>query len=89
MADELEVLVSAARTATVQSTQQAAPTQFKGMYLLIDVTAITATPSITINLEAHDDMIGAFFSGIEHQKNIDLTVFDKDQKVYRRGVIYD
>ncbi len=62
MAEEAVVLASAARTATLQSAEVLCPKQYSGMFLLVDVTAITATPVLTVNLEVHCDTINEWFT---------------------------
>lgn len=56
----ITVLASAARTATVQSADL---TNYngKGLHLVIDVTAVTATPSITCEIEGKDALSGKYY----------------------------
>ena len=61
MADERVVLASAARTATLTSADMSSG-QKTGLYLLIDVTAVTSTPSVVLTLQAHDDQIADYFT---------------------------
>lgn len=55
------VLASAARTATVASADQ---TNYngRGLHLVIDVTAITATPSVTFTIQGKDELSGEYYT---------------------------
>lgn len=55
------ILASAARTASVDSADQ---TNYngKGLHLVIDVTAITATPSITVTIQGKDPLSGKYYT---------------------------
>jgi hypothetical protein len=53
-ADSFQVLPSAARTATVNDVDRHNKDGHKGIVVVIDVTAITATPSLTLRVQMKD-----------------------------------
>lgn len=54
-------LASAARTASVNSADQVNYNS-RGLHLVIDVTAITSTPSITITIQGKDNLSGQYYT---------------------------
>ncbi len=56
----IPVLVSAARTATINSADQK-NISFTGCHIVIDMTAITATGSIVFELQALDALSGQYY----------------------------
>jgi hypothetical protein len=58
MSQQLTVLPSAARTATPAVVDLEAEPGTKGVVVIVDVTAITATPSITVALRGRDVVSG-------------------------------
>lgn len=62
-----ELLASAARTATPSAvvlddtTLRAAGGRLSGFHVIIDVTAVTATPSVVPVIEAKDEVSGKFY----------------------------
>lgn len=60
-ADTLVVLASAARVATVNSSDFGNPGA-KGLHLAIDVTAVTLTPSITVTIQGKDPVSGKYYT---------------------------
>lgn len=55
------LLASAARTVTTTSPTRLNPSSRAGHFIL-DVTAVTATPSITVDIQAEDALSGNFYS---------------------------
>lgn len=55
------VLASAARTATVNSADFS-NYNFKGLHLTVNVSSITATPSIVVNLQGKDPISGTYYT---------------------------
>lgn len=56
------VLASAARTATVASADQYNPDGWRGVHVVIDVTAITATPSVVFTVQGRDPVSGQYYT---------------------------
>ncbi len=58
---DITVLASAARTASVNSADL---TNYnaRGLHLVIDVTAVTATPSITVTIQGKDALSGQYYT---------------------------
>ena len=56
----ITVLTSAARTATINSDVQVNH-EGSGLHIVIDVTSITATPSVTPTIQGRDDVSGVFY----------------------------
>lgn len=57
----IEVLASAARTAAVTSDRY--PSYgCRGLHLVIDVTAVTDTPSLTVTIQGYDELSGKYYS---------------------------
>lgn len=56
---EATLLASAARTATVDSADQDNP-EARGLHVIIDVTAISATPSIVAKIQGKDPASGKY-----------------------------
>lgn len=56
------VLASAARTATVASADQYNPDGWRGLHLVIDATAITATPSVVFTIQGKDPVSGQYYT---------------------------
>jgi hypothetical protein len=54
------ILASAARTATVSSADQT-NLEYRGAQFIIDVTAITATPSVVFTIEGKDALSGIYY----------------------------
>lgn len=52
------VLPSAARTATPDTQEFDLPAGYSGLALVVDVTAVTATPSVTVKIEGVDRTSG-------------------------------
>lgn len=60
------VLPSAARTATPDSFEFEAPgVAYTGLHLVIDVTAVAATPSITVTVQGVDRVSGQVYTILE------------------------
>lgn len=57
----IELLASAARTASVNSADFV-NYNAKGLHVIIDVTAITDTPSITVTIEGKDEVSGKYYT---------------------------
>lgn len=57
----LEILSSAARTATVNSSDFN-NNEYRGAQIVIDVTAVAATPSVVFSVEGYDDISGQYYS---------------------------
>jgi hypothetical protein len=57
----IEALASAARTASVNSADLI-NYNAKGLHLIIDVTAITDTPSITVEIQGKDEVSGKYYA---------------------------
>lgn len=55
------VLASAARTASIDSADFRNPSG-RGLALVIDVTAIAATPSITVTIQGKDPVSGKYYT---------------------------
>ena len=55
-----QILGSAARTAETTSNDQT-NLNHRGLHLIVDVTAIVATPSITVNIEAQDTVSSVWY----------------------------
>lgn len=65
-ADRFEVLASAARTADPDTQEfDAAGVDYSGAYFIIDVTAVTATPSLTVTVAGVDRVSGQTFDILE------------------------
>lgn len=65
-ADRFEILASAARTADPDTQEfDAAAPRYRGAYFIIDVTAVTATPSITVTVAGVDRFSGKTFDILE------------------------
>lgn len=61
MAKHVSVYASAARTAT--PTAVTVPTgRYKSLHLVIDVTAVTATPSVVCTVDALDTVSGKYYN---------------------------
>ena len=60
MAEHRTVFASAARTATVTSDDIVAPREARGLRVVIDVTAVTATPSVVFTIRAKDPASGKY-----------------------------
>lgn len=52
------VLASAARTATPDTQEFEIPSRARGLFLVIDATAITSTPSVTVTISGVDRVSG-------------------------------
>lgn len=61
MAD-VTVYPSAARTATPTAQDIRNPKGYKGVHLTIDVTAITATPSVVFTIQGKDTLSGKYYT---------------------------
>lgn len=61
---EVIVLASAARTATVNSADQA-NTHGRGVHVIIDATAVTATPSVVAKVQGKDPVSGKYYDLLE------------------------
>jgi len=59
--DNAQVFASAARTATLSSATFNNG-NYRGLQLVIDVTAIAATPSVVFSIEAFDSLSGKFYT---------------------------
>lgn len=59
--DNLTVLSSAARTATTNSSD-IINYNWKGLHLITRVSALTATPSITVSIEGKDTLSGQYYT---------------------------
>lgn len=57
---DVTVLASAARTATIDSADQS-NTKGKGLHVVIDVTAIVTAPSITVKIQGKDALSGKYY----------------------------
>lgn len=53
-------LASAARTATPTKADKAVPKGVRGMRIVIDVTAVTATPSVVFTVQSKDRLSGKY-----------------------------
>lgn len=61
MAKHVSVYASAARTAT--PTAVTVPTgRFNALHLVIDVTAVTATPSVVCTIDGYDPISGKYYN---------------------------
>lgn len=61
-ADRFEILASAARTADPDTQEfDVSGVDYRGAYFIIDVTAVTATPSITVTVAGVDRVSGQTF----------------------------
>ena len=57
----IEILSSKARTATESSVVQKSR-DFDGIHVIIDVTAVTATPSVVPTIEGYDPISGKYYT---------------------------
>lgn len=55
------LLASAARTAT-NSTADQSNAGFRGLHVVINVTAVTATPSVVFTIQGKDEASGAYYT---------------------------
>lgn len=62
--ERIKVLPSAARTASVNSDDQE-NIEGRGVKLVVDVTAVTATPSITVTIQGKDHVSGKYYDILE------------------------
>lgn len=61
MAEVKTLYASAARTATPTEVEFQNAGDARGMHVIIDVTAVTATPSVVFNIEAKDPASGDWY----------------------------
>lgn len=61
---DLTILASAARTATVDSADQT-NVNGRGLHVFVDVTAVTATPTITVKIQGKDAVSGTYYDLLE------------------------
>lgn len=59
--ENITVLVSASRTATTNSSDFE-NIEGRGLHLAIDVTAVTATPSVTFTIQGKDSVSGEYYT---------------------------
>jgi hypothetical protein len=62
MSGTVQLLASAARTAAIQSEEIKNSGGYRGILLIIDATAITATPGITPSIQAYDPTSNAWYT---------------------------
>lgn len=55
--NSVTLLASAARTATVATADQPNP-ECRGVHVIIDVTAVTSTPSVVATIQGKDEVTG-------------------------------
>lgn len=55
-------LASAARTATPTKTDKAVPKGVRGLRVVVDVTAVTATPSVVFTIQGKDKLSGKYIT---------------------------
>lgn len=55
------LLASAARTATVATADQS-NTEHRGVHVIIDVTAASATPSVVATIQGKDELSGQYYT---------------------------
>lgn len=60
--DEATLLISAVRAATNTTDDQTNTTSAKGLILFLDVTAVTALQTLTVNLQAKDPTSGKYLT---------------------------
>lgn len=57
----ITILASAARTATPTAVAQGTA-GYRGVHVVIDVTAVTATPSVVPTIDGYDDLSGKWYN---------------------------
>jgi hypothetical protein len=58
----IQLLASAARTAAIQSEEVKNAGEYRGILLIIDATALAATPGVTPNIQAYDPVSAAWYT---------------------------
>ena len=92
---ELTLLPSAARTTTTASPDQTLKGETinaRGLLIIVDVTALTATPSITLSIQGKDPASGKL---ITHEYNVEgpvaimlsTTAIDLDEELLNRCIV--
>lgn len=59
---QVALYTSAARTATPTAVEATTERGERGLHLVIDVTAVTATPSVVPTIDGYDDLSGKWYN---------------------------
>jgi hypothetical protein len=70
---ERRILASAARTATPTISDQSDPNA-EGVHIIINVTALTATPQVTPKIQGKDPVSGSYYDILVGSTITDVTV---------------